>query len=77
MLKAIKVTPENMQTIRNSVGADENLNFRGMEGFYLVIDTTYRTPWDYFPPELFHYHFRFEVPEREDNFTPVREVVRR
>lgn len=77
MFKAIKVTTENMQTIRNSVGADSNLYFKGMEGFYLVIDTTYRTPWDYFPPELFHYHFAFEVPERDDDFTPVREVHRR
>lgn len=77
MFKAIKVSKTTLPTISNSIGADVELNFKDMDGFYLVIDTTYRTPWDFFPPELFKYHFRFEVPEREDDFTPVREVTHR
>ena len=74
MFKAIKVTPESEETIRREIGAGPDVHFKDMSGFYLVVDTSYVRPWDFYPEALFKYHYAWEAEEQEDRFMPVREI---
>lgn len=72
MYKAIEVTPRNEGAIRKELGGAD-MQMQDLQGFFLVVDTTYKKPWEFFPPALFELHYQFLRESPNGHFAEIVE----